>query len=105
MPGIDFRAVRAVAQMQEVLELLQFTASESSDDQLRGPCPVHGSQGDHSRSFSVNLAKQTYQCFKCGSKGNQLDIWANANSLSLHAAAIDLCERLGLGVPRRQDES
>lgn len=99
MPGIDFSALRAAVRMQDVLELLQFGATESRGDQRRGPCPVHGSQRRPSRVFSVNLAKQSYRCFKCGSQGNQLDLWANANGLSLHAAAIDLCNRLGLEVP------
>ena len=76
MPGIDFHAVRSMISMAQVLELIRFVAHECSGDQLRGPCPVHGSKSQKSRSFSVNLARSAYQCFKCGSWGNQLDLWA-----------------------------
>jgi DNA primase len=98
MPGIDFQAVRAMAPMQNVLDLLRFAPTESSGDQRRGPYPVHRSKSGTSRVFSVNVREHTYHCFTCGSKGNQLDLWANANALILHAAAIDLCERLGLDI-------
>ena len=47
------------------MELLGFQARVISGQQLRGPCPIHGSEKD-SRVFSVNLAKNTFQCFKCG---------------------------------------
>jgi hypothetical protein len=50
MAGIDFRAVRALVSMAEVLELLGFQARVISGQQLRGPCPIHGSEKD-SRSF------------------------------------------------------
>jgi DNA primase len=99
MPGIDFRAVRTAVSMQQVLDLLHFEPTESSGDQRRGPCPVHRSKAARSRAFSANVAQHSYQCFKCLSEGNQLDLWANANRQSLYAAAIDLCERLGHDVP------
>ena len=99
MPGIDFQAVRDAARMQDVLDLLRFAATESRGDERRGRCPMHRSEGQKSRAFCVNVAKHSYQCFKCGSKGNQLDLWANANGLSLHDAAIDLCQQLGINVP------
>jgi DNA primase len=85
--------------MQNVLELLRFVPTKSRGDQRRGPCPVHRSQSSTSWVFSVNLRDQNYRCFSCGSKGNQLDLWAEANHLSLYAAAIDLCRRMGLDVP------
>jgi DNA primase len=52
-----------------------------------------------SRSFSVNVGKNVYRCFTCGSSGNQLDLWAAVNKLDLRAAAIDLCEKLQIDVP------
>jgi len=99
MPGIDFKAVRAAVPMEDVLELLEFEPRERRGDERRGACPVHRSEGAKSRAFCVNVARQSYQCFKCGSKGNQLDLWAEAHGLSLYAAAIDLCQRLGVDVP------
>jgi len=99
VPGVDFKTVRALVSMGQVLQLLEFVAVERVADQVRGPCPVHRSTTPRSRSFSANLTKHTYRCFSCGSAGNQLDLWAAATQADLHAAAIELCEKLGLDVP------
>lgn len=85
--------------MQDVLDLLQFTPVTRNGRQWRGGCPVHGSQSPQSRSFSVNLAQNAYQCFSCGSKGNQLDLWSAATSQSLVDAAKDLCKRMNIETP------
>jgi DNA primase len=100
MAGVDFQAVRAQVSLAEVLELLEFVEAERSGDQVRGACPVHGSRSPGSRSFSANLAKNNYRCFKCGSAGNQLDLWTAATNQSLYQATIDLCRRLKLPIPR-----
>ncbi len=63
MPGIDFRELRKLVSMAEVLTLLGFEPHERSGVQLRGACPLHESSAG-SRVFSVNLAKNTFQCFK-----------------------------------------
>lgn len=99
MPGIDYRAVRTAVPMRKVLELLRFVPTKSRGDQRRGPCPVHRSESTTSHVFSVHLRDQTYHCFRCGSKGNQLDLWAEANRLSLYPAAVDLCWHAGIDVP------
>lgn len=99
MPGVDFQAVRSMVSMAQVVELLGFVPQDCSGDQQRGPCPVHGSMSPKSRSFSVNLAKSTFQCFKCGVSGNQLDLWAAHTKSSVFEAALDLCDKLNLEVP------
>jgi DNA primase len=98
MPGINFATVRAQVSISQVLELLNFSPLSCREDQLRGPCPIHDSDL-HDRSFSVNLSKNTYRCFRCGSAGNQLDLWAAATRANLHAAAVNLCQRLNLETP------
>lgn len=104
MPGVRFREVRALASMAQVLDLLGFVAQETSRNEVRGRCPVHGSTSPKSRSFSANLTKQVYRCFRCGSAGNQLDLYAAATHQKLHAAAIDLCGRIGCDVPWIKNE-
>ena len=99
MPGIRFPEVRAKITIGEVLGLVGFVASETSGDQLRGPCPVHGSGTSSSRCFSANLRLQVYRCFQRGSCGNQLDLYASVTGLSLFDAAVELCQRLGREVP------
>ena len=101
--SIDFAELRRRVSMTDVLRLIEFAPTSRSGDQLRGPCPVHGSTREGSRIFSANLAKNTYRCFKadCDSKGNQLDLYVAVSHLPVYQAAIELCERLGIEVPRR----
>ena len=99
MPGVDFHEVRRQITMAEVLQLVGFVAYRTGGDQQRGPCPVHGSSRPDSCTFSVNLRLGRYQCFKCGSRGNALELWSAARDISVYAAAIELCERLGKPIP------
>lgn len=99
MPGIDFRQLKADISMRQVLEQLGFQPSTCSSVQWRGPCPIHRSRSTTSRTFSVNLHRQRYCCHRCGSKGNQLELWAAVHNLPLHQAALDLCRTLGRDVP------
>lgn len=96
MPSLDFQAIRAAVSISRVLEIVGFVAAEQAGDQVRGPCPVHGSKSPGSRSFSANLRRNTFQCFKCGVKGNQLDLFVAVTGLPIHEAARQLCEQAGI---------
>ncbi len=99
MAEVDFRELRRLISMQQVLDLLRFVPAARNGAQLRGPCPLHGSGSDNSGVFSVNLAKNTFQCFKCHAAGNHLDLWARATNKRLYEAALDLCRRVNCEVP------
>lgn len=95
MPTLDYPLIRSRITMQHVLELISFAPHQVSGPELRGPCPLHGSSGDTSRSFSVNVEKRVFRCFACGAHGNQLDLWASVRRQPLYEATLDLCDRLG----------
>ena len=78
MPGVDFDMLRREITMQQVLDEIGFSATHRDGDQLRGPCPVHGSTTKNSRAFSVNLGTQRYYCHTCKSHGNQPELYAAA---------------------------
>ena len=99
MPGIDFTEVRARIHLADVLELAGFSVVGRMGHQVQGPCPVHGSSSPRSRSFSANLRRNTFRCFRCGAAGNQLDLWVAVSKLPWHEAAADLCARLGIEIP------
>lgn len=99
MPGIRFASVRSMISLAEVLDLVGFPLGQFYGDQIRGPCPVHHSASLRSRSFSANLKRNIYQCFRCGSSGNQLDLYAAVTGLSLFDATVALCERVHREVP------
>jgi len=99
MPGINFTVVRQRVSLAAVLRRLGFQPTSVRGPQLRGPCPVHRSRQPGSRSLAVHLERGCYRCFRCGSQGNALDLWAAVHGLSLPAAAVNLCETLGLEIP------
>jgi DNA primase len=99
MPGVDFRQVRAVLRISDVLALLGWQSRSRRGEQLRGPCPLHGSRSLTSRCFAVQRARNVYHCFGCGASGNALDLYAAATRQGIHAAAVELCGRLGQAVP------
>jgi DNA primase len=99
MPGIDLKQVRREITIQQVLDLLGFVPTARCGSRLRGPCPIHGAGHSPSRVFSVHLGYDRYRCFRCHSAGTQLDLWAAVHGLGIHAAAKDLCGRLGIPIP------
>jgi DNA primase len=103
MPTIDYRRARAELRLADVLHLIGYEPRARLGQQLRGPCPLHGSRLPTSRVFSVHVGKNLYHCFRCGAGGNALDFWAALSRLPLHAAVLDLCERLHHPVPWLHD--
>ena len=99
MPGIDYHAARALLPLADVLGLLGFRPCQRHGPQLRGPCPVHGSRSATSRSFAAHLGRGNWHCFRCGAGGNALDLGAALTRLPLHAAVLDLYQRLHQPVP------
>lgn len=99
MPHLDYRALRALIPIHQVLNLVGWSPRTIRGDQWRGLCPLHGSSAEDDPSFSVNVAKNAYQCFHCQSHGNPLDLWAAYTHLPLKPAGLDLCHRLGLTPP------
>ncbi len=83
----------------QVLELLGFVPSTHYRNQVRGPCPIHGSTTPKSRSFAAHLERHCWQCFRCGAGGNALDLWTAATKLPLYETAVDLCRRLQVEIP------
>ena len=101
MRGIDYHAARTLLPLADVLALLDFVPHRRHGPQLRGPCPVHRSRSPTSRSFAGHLGQNAWHCFRCGAGGNALDLWAAVTQQPLHAAVLDLCQRLGRDVPWR----
>jgi DNA primase len=85
--------------MRDVLDLLGWRPRGRVGEQLRGPCPLHGSRSPTSRCFAAHVGKGVYHCFRCGASGNALDLYAAVTRQEIHAAAVQLCGRLGHAVP------
>jgi DNA primase len=103
MPAIDYCRARAQLRLADVLALIDYQPRRRHGAQWRGPCPLHGSRSASSRVFSVHLGKNLFHCFRCGAGGNALELWAALRRLPLHAAVLDLCQRLHREVPWLDD--
>jgi hypothetical protein len=98
--SINYRQLRATLRIEAILSWMKWEASSQVGDQLRGPCPlcaasrVETPSPDSRREFSVNTQCNIYRCFRCGSGGNALDLWASYRKLSLYATAQEIQDRL-----------
>ena len=101
-PAIDFEAVKSRIGIGAVLKLL---GTEATKSQPRGSCPLHGSTRGTSRCFSANQEKNVFHCFKCGQSGNVLELWSKATQQTPYDAALDLCGRLGIEPPTRDQKT
>ena len=81
--------------MTQVLTLIEFTPTQQRGDQWRGPCPFC-QETNGSRSFSVNVRRNLFRCFRCLRSGNQLDLWSAATGRPFYDATLRLCWQLGL---------
>jgi len=99
MPLIDLRQARAEVRLGEVLALLDWRARVRGGAQVRGPCPVHGSQTPTRRVFSAHLDRGVWHCFRCGASGNALDLRARVTGQGIYEAVLELYRRLGRAVP------
>ena len=102
MAGIDFRQARQEIRLSEVLSLLGYQARQQTAEQLRGPCPVHGSHSAKSRCFAAQLGKNVWHCFVCGKSGNALDLWAAVTGQAIYEAVLQLYQRLGREPPFKE---
>ena len=100
MPGIDYQQLRAMIPIEQVLALLPFHPTRRRGPTLRGCCPLHDPRREHDPTcFSVNLQRNVFQCFRCGAKGNQLDLWHLHSKQPFHPACIALCQQLQIKPP------
>ena len=98
---VDFAAIRSQVTIRQVLHRLgHLDRLQAIGSERRGPCPVHGCDEGHNRSFSANIEKNVFRCFSpgCGTGGNVLDLWAAVHKLPLREAALDLVETFHLDV-------
>lgn len=87
---IDFKSLRARVSLEDVLvRYYGIGGLTKRGDKLVGPCPVHG--GDSPRAFSADFSRNVWFCFtKCRDGGNQLDLVAKKEGITIREAALRL---------------
>jgi transposase len=103
--SVDYAFLREQVTFKQLLtELGHWSTLRGSGQQRRGPCPLHDSNGEKKRDFSVNLSKNIFRCFhpECGQAGNVLDFWAAVHGLPLHDAAMHMAATFHLQIQPEQ---
>ena len=86
---VDFQELKEHVTFEQVLERLDLLPGlERAGDELRGQCPICKRGDAKSKSFSINVSKQVFQCFACKKRGNVLDFTAAAPDTDVHRAAL-----------------
>ncbi len=110
MAGVDYREVQSRVPLSQVLEWLGVAGREVWGGQFRGRCPLHGGGSPPTtagqgvprrcpRSFSAHAGRGVCHCFRCGFAGNQIQLWAACQGMTVYEAALDLCRRAAVEVP------
>ena len=97
----DYRDLKVRIRLKDLLDELGWHSIEGRGAQLRGPCPLPACQSSKSnmaqasevRSFSVQIEKNVYRCFRCSSSGTVLDFWRFYRGTTLYEAAKELTRR------------
>ncbi len=97
MPGINFRRVKELIPIWDVLRLIDWKPVRIEPTGVRGPCPVHRSTNPKSRSFAASA--DGWYCHSCRHRGDQLRLYAEVRGLDVYAATLELCRLLRLPVP------
>ncbi len=99
---IDFAELQRHVSLEQVLEIIGWSYLCRSGANAQGPCPLHESRGEDDWKFFVDLDANTFECRSpgCEQKGNQLDLYAAVTRQSVDQAAVELCEKMRIEVPR-----
>jgi hypothetical protein len=94
---INFRLLRDMIEVRQVLALLHSPCAKEPNGDWRGPCPIHGSHDTSSRSLDVK--REIAHCHRCGWRGDALQLWTDYHKMDRLDAAYDLCDRLRIDPP------
>jgi DNA primase len=107
---LNFKQIRAAANVADVLEHLDLLAGMTERQTKRGVelvgwCPMGTKKHGDKDSFSVNRDEKIFQCFACKSTGTILDLVKVVLELHIRDAAALVAEITAKGSPAPQDAS
>lgn len=102
---VDFDALKRTVSIVELLESIGWKAvrTRRGGNELRGPCPIHGSSSNTSLIFSVTPSRNIFKCFKCDARGDTIALATYLFGIPRDQrvkAAVALSKQLKIAVPR-----
>jgi hypothetical protein len=97
MPGIDFRRLKEIITLGEVMRVLAIGPTRGGKVIRRGNCPLGCTSTPWTCTF--NGHSHLWYCHRCKIGGSALDLYARVKRLTIFAAALDLCQQLNQPVP------
>jgi DNA primase len=102
---IDFETLKVRVSIVELLESIGWepVRRRRGGEELRGPCPIHKSGSTTSIIFSVTPSRNIFRCFQCEAGGDTIALAAYLFGIPRDQrvkAAVELCKRLGIEMPR-----
>ncbi|HTU17408.1 MAG TPA: hypothetical protein VMG10_05040 [Gemmataceae bacterium] len=97
MRPVDFKQVKLLVNMRQVLSLIGWEPRHNRWNTLRGDCPLCKRRSEDGRIFEVTGSG--FHCWKCQAKGSHLDLYARFVGKPLLEAAIEMCGKAGVSVP------
>lgn len=98
----DFKAIKERVSIEDVVDHYALNLGREGES-LVGICPLCGGSA-RTRKFRVTPAKNAWKCFGCDKGGNQLDLVAAIEEVSLREAGEKLIELFGLDDCRMADK-
>jgi DNA primase len=103
MAWVNFRELREKLDFRAVLEHYGVVVNAKNQVQHHSKCPLPNHEGtQRTPSFSANLDKKIWRCFRCGAQGNILDFACLMERLNpersddLRQVALQLGHRFGI---------
>lgn len=88
-PFVNFVALKQRFSIADALRRYGYLdrMTETVQGHLKGPCLIHQSR-PASTAFKVTPSLRGFYCFRCGAKGNVLDLVAAVEGIDVHEAAL-----------------
>jgi hypothetical protein len=107
MGSIDFRAIRDLVPLRDLLHRIGWMMVKEGTGNVRCPCPIRTHTKYPHRAVAVG--EREWFCQKCKRGGDVVDFLSMAINVNVYAAARRVCQYAGVKVPylprRRRSQS
>jgi len=94
---VNFKEIKEKIRMEDILEYYGLLEGlKRRKEELIGFCPIHDEKHYNKNSFCVNISKNIWHCFACGTGGNVLDFVAQMERVDIKEAGLLIQKWFGI---------